>query len=167
MGKTPAVDEHQRSNAFVHLSNGAGQWNLHGFTVPRRPRPPAVLRPSSRRRSAAAALRPPRRTGRPDRPPPRRDARRTRRGRASRLQRRPRRQVGVGGGQERVRDDVREGQQHEPRGAAAPPPEGGHLRDLRVHKILGTGSAERHWKLVEEVKSGQRINTDPVKIDKH
>ena len=136
-------------------------------------RSPAVRarRPSSARRRVVGPPPPPsapiRRTGRPDRPPPRRDARRTRRGRASRLQRRPRRQVGFGGGQERVRDDVREGQQHEPRGAAAPPPEGGHLRDLRVHKILGTGSAERHWKLVEEVKSGQRINTDPVKIDKH
>mmetsp|Transcript_29159 Transcript_29159/g.69418 ORF Transcript_29159/g.69418 Transcript_29159/m.69418 type:complete len:526 (+) Transcript_29159:715-2292(+) len=42
----------------------------------------------------------------------------------------------------------------------------GKLACLVLSKILGTGSAERHWKLVKEVKSGQRVQTGVEKINK-
>ena len=42
----------------------------------------------------------------------------------------------------------------------------GRLACLVLSKILGIGSAERHWKLVKEVKSGQRVKISTEKIDK-
>ena len=42
----------------------------------------------------------------------------------------------------------------------------GRVSCLVLSKILGTGTAERHWKLVKEAKKGQRNNIKTEKLDK-
>ncbi len=42
----------------------------------------------------------------------------------------------------------------------------GHLACLVLSKILGIGTAERNWKQVKAVKSGQRVNTGIDKTKK-